>query len=536
MCKPLVRKLLEQYPRDYLMAIFQRRFYELKISELTQDVSQLTHEFDSFDFNAKMSEYSEISAQLFRAKLAEKYANRTREPYELDDLWKNPEKFIDDYPVILSTTYSLRSSLNSNVMYDYVIIDESSQVDLCTGALALSCAQKSVIVGDLKQLPNVVNSEASNITDNIFAEYELPEVYHYKNHSLLSAITEMFPDAPNTLLREHYRCHPKIIEFCNKKFYDNKLIILTEYKTEREPLMVYKTVEGNHARNRINQRQIDVIRDEIIPQQKLNTEDGSLGIVTPYRNQTSALQNAFKEMNVKADTVDKFQGQENEVIILSTVDNEISEFTDNANRLNVAISRAVDQLIVVVNDSDTMQDTNIGDLVRYIEYNNFTVIDSKIRSVFDYLYKSYAQRRQKFLLKRKRISEYDSENLMYTLITNVLQDKGLNNLEVAVRVPLKMIIRDTSLMTPSEKQYAMNMLTHVDFLIFDTIDKSPRLAVEVDGATYHAEGTKQAERDAMKNKIFNKYGLPILRFRTDGSDERERLSEVLGSVLGNTQQ
>ncbi|GBR76708.1 putative DNA helicase [Candidatus Termititenax persephonae] len=532
--KPLIRKLLEQYSRDYLVALFQRRFYELKISELTSDMSKLTRELDSFDFNAKMSEFSEISAQLFKAKLAKKYTKKNRIPYELDDLWKNSEKFIDDYPVILSTTYSLRSSLNSRVMYDYVIIDESSQVDLCTGALALSCARKAVVVGDLKQLPNVVDSEASNITDNIFAEYDLAEVYRYKSHSLLSAITEMFPNAPNTLLREHYRCHPKIIEFCNKKFYDGQLIILTEHNTEREPLMVYKTVEGNHERNRINQRQIDIIRDEIIPQQKLNTEDGSLGIVTPYRNQTNALQNAFKGMSVKADTVDKFQGQENEVIILSTVDNDISEFTDNANRLNVAISRAIEQLIVVVNGSDTMKDTNIGDLVRYIEYNNFTVVDSKIRSVFDYLYRSYAQRRQKFLLKRKRISEYDSENLMYALITSVLKDKGLNNIEVAVHVPLKMIICDTSLMTLSEKQYAVNILTHVDFLIYDVIDKSPRLVVEVDGAIYHAEGTRQSERDAMKNEIFNKYGLPILRFRTDGSCERERLSEALDSIYSKS--
>ena len=96
-------------------------------------------------------------------------------------------------------------------MYNYVIVDESSQVDLCTGALALSCAKKAIIVGDLKQLPNVVDGKTSVITDGIFDEFDLPEIYRYKNHSLLSAITGLFLDAPNTLLREHYRCHPKII-------------------------------------------------------------------------------------------------------------------------------------------------------------------------------------------------------------------------------------------------------------------------------------------------------------------------------------
>lgn len=531
--KPLIRKLLKKYSHHYLIAVFQRRFYELKISELTQDISALTKELDSFNFNVKMNEYSEISAQLFCAKLAEKYADKTRKVYELVDLRRNSEEFIKDYPVILSTTYSLRSSLSDSVMYDYVIIDESSQVDLCTGALALSCARKAVIVGDLKQLPNVVDSKASNATDAIFLKYDLPEVYRYKKHSLLSAVTAIFPKAPSTLLREHYRCHPKIIEFCNKKFYDNQLIILTEHETAYEPLVLYKTIEGNHERNRVNQRQIDVIKNEIIPQQNLCITDHSLGIVTPYRNQTNALQKAFTGMQVKADTVDKFQGQEKKVVILSTVDNQITEFVDNANRLNVAVSRAVEQLIVVVNDSDSLKDTNIGDLVRYIEYNNFTVINSEVYSVFDYLYRGYSERRRKFLSKHKRVSKYDSENLMHILIVDVLKDKCRNRFEVAVHVPLKMIIRDTSLMSPPEKNYAMNILTHVDFLIFDTIDKSPRLVVEVDGAKYHAEGTRQSERDTIKNEILNKYGLPILRFRTDGSDERKQLIEVIDGLLGN---
>lgn len=529
--KLLVRKLLNQYSRSFLIAAFQQRFYELKILELANRISNLETELEAFNFKEKMDEYSELSAQIFRAKLEKKYSKKSRKTYELNDLKKESKSFIDDYPVILSTTYSLRSCLSNNVMYDYVIVDESSQVDLCTGALALSCAKKAVIVGDLKQLPNVVDSKAASATDAIFAKYNLPEVYRYKKHSLLSSMTAMFPEAPSTLLKEHYRCHPKIIEFCNKKFYDDQLIVLTEPKSKRSPLVLYKTIEGNHARNRVNQRQIDVIKSEIIPQQKLNTENGSLGIVTPYRNQTNALQKAFEGMNVKADTVDKFQGQENKVVILSTVDNEISEFTDNANRLNVAISRAVEQLIVVVNDDDSLKDTNIGDLVRYIEYNNFTVIDSKVYSVFDYLYRCYAERRRKFLAKNRRVSEYDSENLMYALINRVLKEKGGNRFDVAVHVPLKMVIRDTSLMTHPEEKYAMNDWTHLDFLIFDSIDKSPRLAIEVDGVRFHAEGTRQAERDVMKNSILNKYDLPIVRFRTDGSNERKQLNEMFDDLL-----
>jgi hypothetical protein len=415
-------------------------------------------------------------------------------------------------------------------MYDYVIIDEASQVDLCTGALALSCARKAVVAGDLKQLPNVVDGKTSVVTDAIFAEFDLPEVYRYKNHSLLSAVTELFPEAPSTLLREHYRCHPKIIEFCNRKFYEGRLLVLTETKSDREPLVVYKTVEGNHERNHVNQRQIDIIKNEIIPQQNLNITDGSVGIVTPYRNQTNALQRAFANTGIKADTVDKFQGQENDVIILSTVDNAITEFADNANRLNVAVSRAVKQLIVVVSDGDAQTDTNIGDLVRYIEYNNLSIIDSKIYSVFDYLYKGYSERRRQLLVKQKRVSEYDSENLMYALIQSVLKDERFKRFDAAVHVPLKMILRDTDKLSAPEKRYAGNILTHVDFLVFDTIDKAPRLVIEVDGSAFHAADSRQVERDSMKDEILKKYDLPVARFRTDGSNERGRLIAALEAV------
>ena len=176
--------------------------------------------------------------------------------------------------------------------------------------------------------------------------------------------------------------------------------------------------------------------DEIIPKHNLNVNDGSVGIVTPYRNQTSVLKNAFKETGVKADTVDKFQGQEKDTIIISTVDNEITDFADNVNRLNVAVSRAIKQLIVVVNANATKVDSNIGDLIKYIEYNNFDIFDSKIYSVFDYLYKSYAEKRLKFLESRKRISEYDSENLMYAVITDVITEKQFSLFDVAVHVPV----------------------------------------------------------------------------------------------------
>ncbi len=529
----VINKEFYALPPEKMIALCQKRYYMTKIAELASESSKLQKELARFNFDKKMNEYSDLSAKTFRSELVKKYHGKERKKFELSDLCFNSEEFINEYPVILATTYSLRSSLSQDVMYDYVIMDEASQVDLATGALALSCAKKTIIVGDLKQLPNVVDSDNAQKTDAIFSEFDLPEVYRYRNHSLLSAVSEMFPDVPRTLLREHYRCHPKIIGFCNQKFYDNQLIILTEPKSERRPLIVYKTAPGNHARERVNQRQIDVIKNEIIPAQNLKVCK-SVGIVTPYRNQTNALQQAFAETGIRADTVDKFQGRENDVIVLSTVDNEISEFADNSNRLNVAISRAIEQLIVVMNGGDEARDTNIADIVRYIEYNNFEVVQSEIYSVFDYLYKNYREKREKFLCRRGRISKYDSESLMYALIGDVLKDDHFTRFDVAVHVPVRMIIRDLNRLDDAERRYAENILTHVDFLIFDKCGKKPRLAIEVDGVSFHAKGSRQSERDILKDRIFEKYNLPLIRFRTNESRERDRLVAKLNELVGKS--
>jgi superfamily I DNA and/or RNA helicase len=525
----LGRQFFKSRP-DIMIAVCQNRFYETSINEYNLSIKKIETELEAYNFNEEMRKYSELSMQIFHNELSKKYHDQKRDQYFTDDLWKKSSDFIKDYPVILSTTYSLRSSLSNRVMYDYVVIDEASQVDLATGGLALSCAKKVVIVGDLKQLPNVVDSENRKRTDAVFEKYNLPEMYRYSNHSLLLSLIEIFPAAPKTLLREHYRCHPKIIGFCNQKFYNNQLVILSEIKSSRQPLIIYKTVPGNHARDHVNKRQIDVIKNEIIPQQGYDLETSSLGIVTPYRNQTNELQKAFEGTGIKADTVDKFQGRENDVIILSTVDNIISDFTDNTNRLNVAVSRAIQQLILVVNDNDDLRDTNIGDLIHYIKYNNGETIKSEIHSIFDFLYKGYSEQRKELLKKYKNISEFDSENLMYAIIMKILAEEQFFKYGVSVHVPLRMILRDLKKLDTEEKQYAMNILTHVDFLIFHKIGRTPALVVEVDGAEYHKEGTHQAERDKRKNRILEKYGLPIIRCITDESLEEKRLKERLGRI------
>lgn len=148
--------------------------------------------------------------------------------------------------------------------------------------------------------------------------------------------------------------------------------------------------------------------------------------------------------------------QHGQNIIISTVDDEISDFADDPYLINVAVSRAKKKLMLVVTGNEQSKEHNITDLIDYIQYNNFEVVESKIYSIFDYLYKQYTEERIAYLQKYKKISEYDSENLMYSLIQEIIADNKYSSLDVVCHFPLNMLIKNPQLLNDRECQYAMN--------------------------------------------------------------------------------
>jgi hypothetical protein len=94
-----------------------------------------------------------------------------------------------------------------------------------------------------------------------------------------------------------------------------------------------------------------------------------------------------------------------------------------------------------------------------------------------------------------------------------------------------MLIKNPELLNEEECKYAMNPATHLDFLIFNRISKKPVLAMEVDGYKYHKLDTVQAARDLLKNHIMELYEIPLLRFQTNGSGEKERIIEMLDKLV-----
>jgi very-short-patch-repair endonuclease len=75
--------------------------------------------------------------------------------------------------------------------------------------------------------------------------------------------------------------------------------------------------------------------------------------------------------------------------------------------------------------------------------------------------------------------------------------------------------------------------SHIDFLIHNRISKQPILAIEVDGFAFHANNPEQLQRDALKDRILDKYSIPIIRFATDGSEEEKKLHTKLNEIIDN---
>ena len=509
-----------------VIASLENAYYIVRKAEIEKELQSVESTLQSVDIKENLRLLCAYSLQILKNEIAEHYRADTRTEFTIKNIKAKTEDLLREYPVVLSTTYSAKSCISKDMVFDYVIMDEASQVDIKTGALALSCAMNAVIVGDDKQLPNVVSHEEALALQAIQLTYKVDDRYNEVTHSFLQSCVEVFKDIPVTLLREHYRCHPKIIEFCNQHFYNGELVAMTVDNDEDNVLQVVQTVEGNHARGHFNQREIDVIVQEVLPQY---ADSGSIGIITPYRQQADEINKALgKDI---ASTVHKYQGRECDTIIMSMVDNNPTEFSDDSNLLNVAISRAKTHLYVVTNSNEMPKESNLAQLIDYVRYNNFEVRQSEVSSVFDLLYKQYTSQRLDSLANKPVVSDYISENLFYNTLMEAITALGLVHIDVLCHYPVVRFISDWSLLTEEEKAFASNRLSHVDFLVYNSLTKRPLLVIEVDGWYYHKRQGGQVTRDALKDKLLAKFGLPLHRILTTDTVNVESLKALLSSSL-----
>ena len=173
--------------------LLQKAYYLRKLSDLEGRRKKLELLLSGFRFDKRLARLTEISMQLLKHRLAGDYNNRKRRVFALEDLWKHPEDFFNEYPIVLSTTFSVITSVKNGYLFDCVIVDEASQVDLLNGVLAMGCAEKLVIVGDPMQLPNVLTRHDEIRAKQVALKYDVPEYAQFERHNLLSAVRDAFP-------------------------------------------------------------------------------------------------------------------------------------------------------------------------------------------------------------------------------------------------------------------------------------------------------------------------------------------------------
>lgn len=212
---------------------------------------------------------------------------------------------------------------------------------------------------------------------------------------------------------------------------------------------------------------------------------------------------------------------------MSTVDNEPTEFSDDANLLNVAISRAKTHLCIVTNGNEMPQESNLAQLIAYMQYNNFQVRDSKLHSVFDLLYKQYTAERLAYEAVHPVVSEHLSENLVYELLVKAIAELGMTNTDVLCHYPLSRLIGDWNLLTDEEQSFAESPFSHVDFLIYNSLTKQPLQTIEVDGWQFHKNSDVQQYRDTLKDQLLTKFGLCPHRISTTDTVNVETIKSLL---------
>lgn len=531
-------KKLKQQDISFLLTM-QKRYYQLQIQQLEQQILELSKQLEQSSFEELKRKHQETSTKLFRKYLFQSYHNSPKPNFKKKDYKVRFSEFTQTYPILLSTTYSLRRSIPQNYLLDYVIIDESSQVDLITGVLAFSCCRNVVVVGDLKQLSQITDEKIKEKLQTPSPSGE----YDYFSNSILSSVLALFgTDLTPVILREHYRCHPQIIEFCNQKYYGGQLIAYTKSAPKDCPLVLYKTSEGNHMRRVTrgedkgiyNQREIDVIIQEILNHSKLEDNYEGIGVVTPYRKQANNAARVLDSM-VVSDTIHKYQGREKHIIIMSTVlDNSWYGknsliFVDNPQMVNVAVSRAIHQFILVTDHELFFKHgEHIEDLIRYIQYSTLdeNVIESQVVSVFDLLYQKYSSKLLPLKAKMNSKARYQSEEALRVLLEQILKQPEYSRYKYLQGILLQNLLKDTKLLTEQEEKFVRNRAS-LDFVVFYKQDKRCALVIEVDGFALHENQPEQLRRDAMKDEILGKYHIPFLRLATNGSQERSKIEKML---------
>lgn len=256
--------------------------------------------------------------------------------------------------IIGLTPHSLYTSKARNLYCDTLIIDEAGQMTIPLALMGMIKAKKVIFAGDHKQLPPIITS------DEIHEELKL------------SAFKSILRPYNSTMLNVSFRMCEPICMFVSDLFYDGKLkpkkkgcgnmIVCNDPLYDfRFPIIVHNVEDDGEQ---TSDKEAEYIAATIAGFINKGLTANEVAVLSPFRAQAANVRRHIRKQSeiteeqrkqIAADTIDKMQGQEREVIIYSLVSGdmdyitEMAEFLYNPNKMNVAFSRAKSKLIIVGN-------------------------------------------------------------------------------------------------------------------------------------------------------------------------------------------
>lgn len=257
--------------------------------------------------------------------------------------------------------------------FDLVVIDEASQCDIASALPLLYRAKRAAVIGDPQQLRHI--SRLSEHRDQaLMVKHGLLDKpgpsWGYRANSLYDLASARITTESLIALRDHHRSHADIINFSNDFFYAGKLRVATDYQRLRRPdgpAIRWANVSGKVVRpstgGAVNQTEAAAVVDELRRTVISQRFSGEIGVVTPFRaqanlieeliNRDDALAAVLASRNFISETAHKFQGDERDLIIFSSVVSQdtpsgaMGFLKSQGNIFNVGITRARAALVVV---------------------------------------------------------------------------------------------------------------------------------------------------------------------------------------------
>jgi len=431
---------------------------------------------------------------------------------------ENFKNFLRIFPIVATTCLSARRLGEPKPYFDMVIIDEASQCNTAVSLIPIIRGENLTLVGDPQQLNPVILLDKNNNTA-LKNKYGILQEYDYIENSIYKTYLACDSVSDEILLSNHYRCDSKIIEFNNKKYYNNKLNLIKKESSANALMYVdVKSVVISSAKNS-SREEAETIVDFI----KANPQK-SIGVITPFVNQKKLITdrlNAEKLNDVPCGTVHAFQGDEKDVILFSlaltdqTNGKTYDWLKNNKELINVATSRAKEQLVIITDGTNLHRlhagatDDDIYELVNYVKTNGISKITEKSPMSRALGIKPYST---------------ETEEIFLQTLRHALDNVPLHTGKYSVQreVPISVVF---------EKRGISNDLFYMgrfDFVIYEKQGHRewPVFAVELDGKE-HVESEIVQQRDRKKEEICREHGFRLIRVENSYARRYNYIKDIL---------